>query len=160
MSMAIQPGWLCLWDLVRVNNFTGSVEKIGLRSTRIRTDQKTFVTVPNKQMVDSILDNLSLRTQRRGDIRLELALQTSPQKLQMLIDEINRIVGRPEIEDANVFVSDITSTAIIISSDYYTAPITIREFNAIKQEIHMGILSFMDENEISISGTFPEHRKI
>ena len=51
-------------DLVKVHAVTGTVEKIGLRSTRIRTDQKTFVTVPNKQMVDSILDNLSLRTQR------------------------------------------------------------------------------------------------
>ena len=39
-------------DLVKVNAITGTVEKIGLRSTRIRTEQKTFVTVPNKQMVD------------------------------------------------------------------------------------------------------------
>ncbi|HMR92077.1 MAG TPA: mechanosensitive ion channel, partial [Chitinophagaceae bacterium] len=42
-------------DVVKVHSFTGTVEKIGLRSTRIRTDQKTFITVPNKQMVDSIL---------------------------------------------------------------------------------------------------------
>ena len=39
-------------DNVKVLNITGTVEKIGLRSTRIRTEQKTFVTVPNKQMVD------------------------------------------------------------------------------------------------------------
>ena len=32
-------------DMVKVQNVTGSVEKIGLRSTRIRTDQKTFVSV-------------------------------------------------------------------------------------------------------------------
>jgi MscS family membrane protein len=51
-----------LGDLVKVNGVTGNVEKIGLRSTRIRTDQKTYVTVPNKQMVDSIVDNLTLRT--------------------------------------------------------------------------------------------------
>ncbi len=53
-------------DLVKVQSITGTVEKIGLRSTRIRTDQKTYVTMPNKQMVDSIMDNLSLRTQRRA----------------------------------------------------------------------------------------------
>jgi len=60
-------------DLVKVNAITGTVEKIGLRSTRIRTEQKTFVTVPNKQMVDSVLDNFSLRTQRRAELKLELA---------------------------------------------------------------------------------------
>ena len=59
-------------DLVKVQGITGTVEKIGLRSTRIRTDQKTYVTVPNKQMVDSIMDNLSLRTQRRAFVQLEI----------------------------------------------------------------------------------------
>lgn len=42
-------------DLVKVQNVTGSVEKIGLRSTRIRTDQKTFVTVPNKGPVSTMV---------------------------------------------------------------------------------------------------------
>ncbi len=63
-------------DLVKVQNITGNVERIGLRSTRIRTEQKSYVTVPNKQMVDSILDNLSLRSQRKNDLWLHLNLQT------------------------------------------------------------------------------------
>src|SRR6478609_10892106 len=46
-------------DLVKVQNITGNVERIGLRSTRLRTGDKSYVTVPNKQMVDSILDNIS-----------------------------------------------------------------------------------------------------
>ena len=41
-------------DIVKVNAVTGTVERIGLRSTRIRTADKTLVTVPNKQMVDSV----------------------------------------------------------------------------------------------------------
>ena len=48
-------------DLVKVNNYSGTVERIGLRSTRARTAEKSMVTVPNKQMVDSILDNWSMR---------------------------------------------------------------------------------------------------
>src|SRR5687768_247268 len=39
-------------DTVKVNNFTGRIEKIGLRSTRIRTPEKKIVTVTNKKMVD------------------------------------------------------------------------------------------------------------
>ena len=71
-------------DVLKVNNISGTVERIGLRSTRIRTDQKTYVTVPNKQMVDSIVDNLSLRTQRKGELRLELSLSTP----RLLLDEL------------------------------------------------------------------------
>jgi MscS family membrane protein len=145
-------------DLVKVHNVTGSVEKIGLRSTRIRTDQKTFVTVPNKQMVDSILDNLSLRTQRRGDLRLDLGLQTPPAKLELLVAGLKKILDRNEIEDANVFLSEIATNAVIIASDYYTAPITIREFNTIKQEINLQSLKLVEELGIEIAGVSTDIR--
>ena len=140
-------------DLVKVHNVTGSVEKIGLRSTRIRTDQKTFVTVPNKQMVDSILDNLSLRTQRRGDLRLELGLETPPAKLEEAVNAIRQLLSRKEIEAANVFMTEIASNALIITSDYYTAPITIQEFNTIKQEVNLGSLKILEQLQIEIAAT-------
>ena len=53
-----------------MNQVTGTVENIGLRSTRIRTPDKTLITVPNKLMVDSVVDNWSMRTHRRAEIRL------------------------------------------------------------------------------------------
>jgi MscS family membrane protein len=139
-------------DLVKVLNVTGTVEKIGLRSTRIRTDQKTFVTVPNKQMVDSVLDNMSLRTQRRGDIRLELGLQATPAQLESLLAGLKKILTHKEVEDANVFLSEITNNAIVISSDYYTAPVTIKEFNTVKQEINLRSLKLLEELGIEIAG--------
>jgi MscS family membrane protein len=147
-------------DLVKVLNVTGSVEKIGLRSTRIRTDQKTFVTVPNKQMVDSVLDNLSLRTQRRGDLRLEAGLETSPAKLESLIAGVKKILDRNEIEEANVFLSEIASNAVIVSSDYYTAPVTIREFNTIKQEINLQSLQLLEQLSIEIAGANTDIRVV
>jgi MscS family membrane protein len=145
-------------DLVKVNNVTGSVERIGLRSTRIRTDQKTYVTVPNKQMVDSILDNLSLRTQRRGDIRLELDLRTGTAKLESLLAGIRKILDESKIEEANVFLSEITANAIIVLSDYYSAPVTIRDFNTLKQRINLDVLKLMEELEIEIAGSSTDVR--
>lgn len=139
-------------DLVKVHNITGSVEKIGLRSTRIRTEYKTAVTVPNKQMVDSVLDNLSLRTQRRGDLKLELELQTGTIKMESLLAGLKKLMEKKEIEEVNVIVSEITATAIILLSDYYTAPLTIKEFNMIRQEINLGALQLMEELEIEIAG--------
>ena len=143
-------------DLVKVQHVTGTVERIGLRSTRIRTDYKTFVSVPNKQMVDSIVDNLSLRTQRRGDLRLDLSPQTPTTKLESLITRIRTILDRKEVETANVFLSEITSTAAVILSDYYTAPITIKEFNEIRQDINLQSLKLLEEMEIEITGSNKE----
>jgi MscS family membrane protein len=145
-------------DLVKVLNVTGTVEKIGLRSTRIRTEQKTFVTVPNKQMVDSVLDNLSLRTQRRADMRLEISLQTPSVKLESLISGIRKIVDRKEIENANTFMNDITGQAFIVQIEYYIAPVTIAEFNGIKQEVNLQTLKLLEELQIGIAGANTEIR--
>ncbi len=145
-------------DLVKVQNVSGTVEKIGLRSTRIRTENKTLVSVPNKQMVDSVLDNLSLRTQRRGDLRLELGLQTSATKLESLLSEIKKLVTRKEIEDANVFITEITGNAIVLQSDYYTAPTTVKEFNLIKQEINLRSLQLAEQLEIELAGASTDIR--
>ena len=140
-------------DLVKVQQITGTVERIGLRSTRIRTDQKTYVTVPNKQMVDSILDNLSLRTQRRADLKLETDVETNPSKLEALVEGMRKILERREIEESHVFLTDITPTAAILQADYYTSPITINEFNTIKQEVNLASLKLLNDLNIEITGS-------
>lgn len=139
-------------DLVKVQQVTGTVEKIGLRSTRIRSESKTLVSVPNKQMVDTILDNLSLRTQRRGDLKLEIDLQTPGASINEATTGIKKIMDRPDIEEANVFFSEITGTAFILQADYYTAPMTIKEFNQFREEINFGALTVVEELNIEMAG--------
>lgn len=135
-------------DLVKVNAITGTVEKIGLRSTRIRTEQKTFVTVPNKQMVDSILDNLSLRSQRRADIKLELSAKATPAKLEALVKEIRVLLQDPLIEQYSVLLSDIRSGSVFIEADYYTAPLPLEDFNSLREKINVQVLSLVHELEL------------
>lgn len=139
-------------DLVKVLNVTGTVEKIGLRSTRIRTEQKTFVTVPNKQMVDSVLDNLSLRTHRKGDLRLEIDLHTSSTLTAQLTGEIKKILNRKDVESYQAHVGEIAANAIIVTGDYLTAAVSMEEFNAIKQEINLQSLKLLEELKIELAG--------
>lgn len=139
-------------DLVQVQQVTGTVEKIGLRSTRIRTDQKTFVSVPNKQMVDSILDNLSLRTQRKAEIRLEIGLNINSGTLHKFIDTMKTRMAHSQIEEATVFLNDIKSNSLLVHVDFFTAPILIKEFNALKQQKNLEILKLMEEMKIELAG--------
>ena len=139
-------------DIVKVNGITGTVEKVGLRSTRIRTDQKTYVTVPNKQMVDSIVDNLTLRTQRKAEIRLQIGLSATSDKVNQFVDEIDKILNRDIIENPSVFLNDIAGNAFLINIDYFTPPITLTEFNQIKQDVNLEILKLMEQLDIEIAG--------
>lgn len=140
-------------DNVKVLNITGTVEKIGLRSTRIRTEQKTFVTVPNKQMVDSVLDNLSLRNQRRIDLQLTLSLATTPIQLEDLVKSVHHILQQENIENAQVHFNDIQHNAYIISVEYYvTATIKNERFNAIRQHVNVAIAKLIEASNILYAG--------
>ena len=143
-------------DLVHVQQVTGTVEKIGLRSTRIRTDQKTYVSVPNKQMVDSILDNLSLRTQRKAEIRLEVGVDSSVETLNKFIEAIKTRLNHPQIEESSVFLTEIRSNSFLIQADFFTAPIATGEFNKLKQQKNLEILKLMEEMNIELAGASSE----
>jgi MscS family membrane protein len=140
-------------DLVKVQNITGNVERIGLRSTRIRTEQKTYVTVPNKQMVDSILDNLSLRSQRKNDLDLHLNLQTSSDKIEVAMIELRAYLAK--IEDLlgfNVLLNDVNAQAIVLHIDFSTLPIDMNRFNAIKQDLNLFAIQTLEKLDIKIAG--------
>lgn len=134
-------------DLVKVQGFTGTVEKIGLRSTRIRTDQKTYITVPNKQMVDTILDNISMRTQRRAELKLEINLSANADDLKQIIAAIKDIIQKREhVQNSDIFLSDITKTSHIITVEYFTdMEQTAEEFNALREEINLDIIKLLKD---------------
>ena len=72
-------------DLVTAGDVSGTVEKIGFRSTRLRTAEKSYLTVPNKSMIDKPLDNLSLRTSRRVGFTLTFDQRTTSAQLHAII---------------------------------------------------------------------------
>jgi MscS family membrane protein len=140
-------------DIVKVQNITGTVERIGLRSTRIRTDQKTYVTVPNKQMVDTIVDNLSLRTQRRNFLSLDLSSSTSYEAINQVIAEINNIIkSNSVIENGTVVLSDISKNSYVIQVEYFTGPVAMDLFNQVRQEVNLAIISIIGMLKVKLAG--------
>lgn len=139
-------------DFVKVQSVSGNVERIGLRSTRIRTADKSYVTVPNKQMVDSILDNVTLRSQIRGEINLFIDLQTPPAKIQQLLDDVRKyLVTIQEVQSSNVLFNDIRVQAFIVFIEFFTPNIPWGEFTSIKQKLNFFILQAMERLEIKIA---------
>ena len=144
-------------DNVKVLHITGIVERIGLRSTRIRSDQKTYVSVPNKQMVDSILDNISLRTQQRNELLLQISLETSSEKIEELMKELKEFLSKiRELEVYNVFFVDINVQAYAIMVEFFLPAAYLSEFNKIRQEVNLFALQTIEKLEIKIAGANKE----
>ncbi len=141
-------------DVVKVNAITGVVETIGLRSTRIRTTDKTLVTVPNKQMVDSVVDNLSFRTGRRVEMKLELSEKTVAETAQKLTGKIQNLITSQfanDITSATAFISDFNKNGITIIVEYFTPNISIPEFNTLRQNISAALIQLINDEQIQFA---------
>ena len=140
-------------DTLKVNNISGTVEHIGLRSTRIRTPEKTLVTVPNKQMVDSMVDNLSMRTQRRAEIKLEFSASTATKNIETLIEETKKILSQdPEkIVKFTVFFTDFNKNGITVTVEFFTIHCTMAEFNAIKQSFNIAVKKVIEDLKLELA---------
>jgi len=141
-------------DTIKVNSITGTVERIGLRSTRIRTADRTLVTVPNKQMVDSAVDNWSMRTERKAEIKLELSAGTPAAMLEKLLAEIKSLLTKNTvaITSSSVFIKELSKNATLISIEYFTAPVSLNDFFELKENIHLSIKRILEANHVEFAG--------
>ncbi|ACU57940.1 mechanosensitive ion channel family protein [Chitinophaga pinensis] len=149
-------------DAVKVDSFQGNVEKIGLRSTRIRTLEKTFVTVPNKKMVDSVLDNLSLRTHQRAVMRLEIAGDTPADNILQVLNDIRQLlISNERVQEGFVLnLNEFTKDTYVIQLIYLTQVIEGVPYNGLRNEINLAIISIMERRNVKLSSTKVEiHEK-
>ncbi len=79
-------------DRIRLNGYDGTVEEVGLRSTRIRTLEGPLLVVPNTKFTDSILENVSMEPSRRVRHELGLVYDTPKEKMQEAITILGALV--------------------------------------------------------------------
>ncbi len=140
-------------DLLKVNNVIGTVENIGLRSTRIRTLDKTLVTVPNKQMVDSVVDNLSMRTQRRVEIKMEFDAKSSTLSIEKMMEEFKKVLAQhtEQIIKSSVYFSEFNKNGISITVEFFTIPFSMSELNILKQSVNISMKMIIEELKLDLA---------
>jgi len=79
-------------DFCRFGNQIGTVEEIGLRATKIRTLDRTVISVPNAEFVHLHLDNLSLRDRFWYHPQLSLRYETTPDQIRYLLIEVRKML--------------------------------------------------------------------
>jgi MscS family membrane protein len=110
-----------LGDVIRFDEYEGTVQDIGIRSTRIITYEQRIVSVPNYKLMDASVINISAEPSRRVVITLGLTYDTTSQKLKEAIDILKKLPANvSEIEKDTVAVfSDFGDFALIITYIYY-----------------------------------------
>ncbi|MEM6447733.1 MAG: mechanosensitive ion channel domain-containing protein [Cyanobacteria bacterium P01_D01_bin.123] len=117
----IRPG-----DFCRIGTTTGIVEEIGLRSTRIRTLDRTMVTIPNGDLSHMEIENFQHRDRFRFHPKIGLRYETTPDQIRYLLVELRSLLYRhPGVisEDARVRFLGLAADSLIIEFlAYVNAP--------------------------------------
>ena len=88
-------------DFCQFGGQVGTIEDIGLRSTRIRTLDRTLVTVPNSQFSTMTLENFSKRDRMWFHPKIQLRRDTRPEQVSQMIAAITEILEQHEMVDAS-----------------------------------------------------------
>lgn len=79
-------------DFVKVHDFVGTVEDIGIRSTRIRTLDRTVVSIPNGKLADEQLESFELRDRMRLSTTLSLSYGTTRGQMEAVIAGVEGVL--------------------------------------------------------------------
>ena len=131
-------------DFVKIEEFVGTVEAIGLRSTRFRTLDRTVITIPNGRLADMRLESFSERDRLRLAAVIGLVYETTAAQLRTALTGFEAVLrAHPKIwPDAMVVrFREFAASSLDIEIMAWFQTTDWAEFQAIRQEI---LLQFME----------------
>jgi len=136
-------------DVVTAGNVTGVVEKVGFRSTRIRTFDKSIVTVPNKNMISTELDNLGERPVRRAKFNIGLTYDSTTEQIKAVVKDIQEMIDKhPKTnQDGRVRFQEFGGSSLDIMVMYFVSSPNWDDFIDTKQDINYQIMEIVAKNK-------------
>ena len=135
-------------DLCKYGDILGSIEEIGLRTTRIRTLSDTLVSVPNCIIAHGAIENFSKREKMLYHPDLPLRFDTTLEQMQSVIDGIDA-VARAHIKviekSVRVRFIQFSSNALIIRARVYVDESDFSAYLEVVSELNMSIMKVVED---------------
>lgn len=142
-------------DVCHFGDQTGTVMDIGLRSTRIRTANRTVISVPNGQFSSMSLENISGRDKIRFHQVWHLRKETTSQQLSQVLENVTGLFARhPKVEKGEIPVRfvGVGQNSFDIEVAAYVNTTSDDEFFAIQQELLLKILQAIEQAGTGLAG--------
>jgi MscS family membrane protein len=133
-------------DFCKVGDFVGRVEEIGLRSTRLRTLERTVVSIPNADFSAQRIENLDARDEVWYHPSLALRFDTTPEQLYNVLEQTRELLqGHPRLEAHSSHVRFFRFGAGSLDLDVvaYVKTRDWDEFLAIAEELNIRIMEIV-----------------
>lgn len=134
-------------DVVRVDGIEGTIERVGFRSTVLRSTDKTTYVIPNRSMIDGVLENLTMRNARRVKFDIGLTYETSSENIKKIISEIEKhLKEHPGITDSTVALDSFGDSSLNVQVIYLVPMKKDLDLIKIKEQVNFGIIEIVAKN--------------
>jgi MscS family membrane protein len=134
-------------DICRFGDKTGTVEDISLRSTRIRTPERSELSIPNGSLATMNIDNLSRRDKILFNTKLSLRYETSADQLRYVLAQIRRLLyehPKVETDGARIRFIGYDNSSLNLEVFCYILTRDGAEFLAIQEDLLLRILDIVE----------------
>lgn len=141
-------------EVVRIGTNVGTVEDIGLRSTRIRMVDRSLMVVPNKIVAAETITNLSRFTQRRTEQVIGLTYDTKPEALDAIVEAFKQIIlaeGEVDPTTVMVFFRDYSASSLDIWVVYVAKSPDFQAYMRLRQRINLSIMRAVEERGLAFA---------
>ncbi len=137
-------------DWIKVGDVEGTVEDIGLRTTKVRTFEKSLITVPNQIIANNPIENFSRRNIRRIKMRIGLVYSTTHEQMQNILHDIrNMLKSHPGIaKNATLLVNfdEFEDSSLSIFIYCFTNTADWAKYLEIREDINLKIIEIVLEH--------------
>jgi MscS family membrane protein len=141
-------------DVCKFGDRTGTVEDIGLRSTRVRTEERTLLAMPNGTVATIKVENLSRRDKMLFKTVLGLHPETAPDQVRAVLAEIRSVLANQskiEASTARVRLTEVTPSAINVELFCYVLTRDFDEFATAREQLLLRIMKFVEESGTNLA---------
>src|SRR5579872_2562363 len=135
-------------DVCRFGDRTGVVEDIGLRSTRIRTEDRTLLAIPNGTVATINLENFSRRDKILLKTNLGLRPESKADHVRFVVAGIRKLLySHPKVETQTVRVrlTDIAGSSLNVEVLSYVLTRDFNEFAAVREDLLLRMMDVVED---------------
>jgi MscS family membrane protein len=137
-------------DFVRVDGVLGTVEMIGMRSTRIRSVDRTMITIPNGKLSEMRIETFAARDRVRMSFTFGLTYATSESQMRAVITEFDDLLAQsPKIwpDGRSVRFTQLGESALMIEAGCFFNTADFDEFTKLRQDVLLGLMKIVEHND-------------
>lgn len=136
-------------DFVRVDNMVGTVEMIGMRSTRIRTLDRTLVSIPNGKLADMRIETFAARDRVRMAFTFGLTYAATEAQVRAVLQQFEALLrNHPKLwpEGCAVAFKELGESGLVLDVGCWFATANWDEFVGIRQELLLGLMKIVEDS--------------